>query len=201
MKIIIMVEGATEGVFIPHLREYLKMKMEARMPKLVPRKYNGRIPKEKRLRTDVANYLSGKDAADYVIALTDVYTGGNPHDFKNAEDAKSQMKKWVNNEPRFFPHAAQYEFEAWLLPYWDSIQKLTAHNMKCPRNNPEAVNHDKPPSHWLREIFIKGSRRHYVKSRDAAAILRGKDLQIAVDVCTELKALVDTIVSLCEREC
>jgi len=196
-----MVEGATEDVFIPSLRKHLKEKLEGRMPKLVTRKYNGRIPKGKRLHGDVANYLTGKSAADYVIALTDVYTGSNPPDFKNAEDAKSQMKEWVNNDPRFFPHVAQYEFEAWLLPYWNTVQKLAGHNMKCPGNNPETVNHGKPPSHWLREIFIKGrGGRHYVKSRDAAAILRGKDLQTAIDKCAELRSLMDTIISLCERE-
>jgi len=198
MKIIIMVEGATEGVFIPYLREYLKIKLESRMPKLVTHKYNGRIPKGKKLNDVVARYLSGRDPANYVIALTDVYTGSNPRDFKDAEDAKSQMKKWGNSESRFFPHAAQYEFEAWLLPYWNIVQKLADHNMRCPGNNPEAVNHDKPPSHWLKEIFRKGGNRHYVKARDATAILRGNDLQIAVDACTELRFLVDTIISLCE---
>ena len=73
--------------------------------------------------------------------------------------------------------------------------------MKCPRNNPETVNHGKPPALWQKEIFGKGGKRNYVKSRDAVAVLRGKDFQIAVDVCTELKALVDTIISLCEVEC
>jgi len=194
-----MAEGATEKAFIPYLREFLKTKLEGRMPKLVLRKYNGRIPTEENLSEDVGMYLSGKDAADYVIALTDVYTGNNSHEFKNADDAKNKMRIWVKNNPRFFPHAAQYEFEAWLLPYWDTIRRLAGHNMACPRGSPETVNHGKPPSHWIDEIFRKGKRGSYSKSRDAGAILRGNDLQKAIDSCAELKSFVDTILSICEK--
>ena len=198
MKIVIMVEGATEKVFIPHLREFLRTKLGGRMPKLMPRKYDGRIPTKEKLKEDVEMYLSGKKAADYVIALTDVYTGSDSHEFKDAADAKNKMRMWVKSDPRFFPHAAQHEFEAWLLPYWDSIRRLAGHNMACPGNNPETVNHGKPPSHWIDEIFRKGKRMSYSKSRDAKAILDKNNLLLAINSCAELKSLVDTILSLCK---
>ena len=136
----------------------------------------------------------------YVIALTDVYTGLTPHLFENAADAKAKMKSWVGNEDRFFPHAAQYEFEAWLLVYWDTIQKLAGHNMAAPGANPENVNHDKPPAYWIREIFKKGNRRgKYVKPRDAVRILRENEdnLLLSINKCTELKDLVNTILKVC----
>jgi hypothetical protein len=57
-----------------------------------------------------------------VIALTDVYTGTQPHEFQNAEDAKKKMRQWVGDEPRFHPHAAQYDFEAWLLLYFELVR-------------------------------------------------------------------------------
>jgi hypothetical protein len=106
-----------------------------------------------------------------VIALTDVYTG-EPRLFSTAADAKAKLRSWVGDEPRFHPHAAQYEFEAWLLPYWLRIQKLAGHNRTCPAGNPEAVNHGNPPSKRIREIFEVGtSKRDYSKTRDAAGIL------------------------------
>ncbi len=110
MKISIIVEGKTEKAFMLHLRKYLKKRLPTRMPKLDPVPYDGRIPKEKKLKRLVENLLQGSNAADYVIALTDVYTGTNPPDFENAADAKAKMRSWVGNEPRFHPHAAQYDF-------------------------------------------------------------------------------------------
>jgi hypothetical protein len=46
----------------------------------------------------------------------------------------------------------------------------------------------------LEEVFRTGEKgRRYVKTRDAAAILRGQDLAIAVEACVELKAFLNTI--------
>jgi hypothetical protein len=202
MKIVLLVEGATEKVFIPYLRRFLETRVK-NMPKLLARKYDGRIPSHDKLKRIVEINLSGKDAADYVIALTDVYTGSNPPDFTNADDARQKMKAWVGDEPRFFPHAAQYDFEAWLLPYWEIIQKIAHHNMACPGNNPETVNHQKPPAYRIKEIFEKGKcRDSYIKPRDAGRILgETKDnLLTAVNSCSELKALVNTILKLCGED-
>ena len=198
MKIAIIVEGKTERVFIPHLREYLKRNLHGVMPRFDPSPYDGRIPKGDELRRVVEKLLTGSRASDHVIALTDVYTGTIPHDFLNAADAKARMRDWVGTEPRFHPHAAQYDFEAWLLPYWPTIQRLARHNRKPPSGAPETVNHNKPPAYHLNEIFeIGGCRDSYVKPRDAGRILRENDLSIAINCCPELKALVNTILSLC----
>ncbi len=127
MKIAIMVEGRTEKAFMPKLREFLATRIPGRMPKLDPVPYDGRIPKEGKLQRCVASLLSAGDRpADAVIALTDVYTG--THDFVDAQDAKDKMRQWVGEESRFHPHAAQHDFEAWLLPYWSKIKKITGSN-------------------------------------------------------------------------
>ena len=170
------------------------------MPKLKPVPYDGRLPKSGKLKREVERLLvDRKQPADAVIALTDVYTGGN--DFVSAHDAKSKMRQWVGGEPRFHPHAAQYEFEAWLLPYWSEIQRLAGHNLSPPAIDPETVDQGNPPSHRIREIFRRGKRRgDYVKWRDAARILRDQDLSVAVNACAELKAFVNTILELCGGE-
>jgi len=202
MKIVIMVEGETEKAFLPHLQGFLKTRLAGRMPKLDLDPYHGRIPREKELKRDVERHLSrGKEPADAVIALTDVYTGTNPPDFADAADAKSQMRKWVGPNQAFYPHAAQHDFEAWLLPFWSDIQRLAKSNRKAPSSSPEHVNHTNPPSYCINEVFRTGkSGRAYVKPRDAHRILQGKDLLIAAHACPELKALLNTILTLCRAD-
>jgi hypothetical protein len=165
------------------------------MPKLDMFPYNGRIPTGGDLRRDVDNLLSGKQAADAVIALTDVYTGTN--DFQSAADAKAKMSQWVGANPSFHPHVAQHDFEAWLLPYWDEIQKLAGHNRNAPAGAPETINHNHPPSYHVREIFRIGKcRANYIKPRDANRILRNKDLSVAAARCPELREFLNTIITL-----
>ncbi len=200
-RIAMIVEGNTEKVFLSHLIKFLEAqfkKSKTPMPKLIPSVHHGRIPTGVELKGEVQRLLSGKNPSDYVIALTDVYTGSHPPVFKNAEDAKSKMRDWVGDEPRFYPHVALHEFAAWLLPFWPYIQELANHNMRLPNRNPETINHNNPPSHWLKEIFRNGTRRKkYFKRRDADNILRRNDLSNAIAACPELKSLVNTIISLC----
>ena len=197
MKIAIIVEGKTEKVFIPHLRNFLQTRLAKRMPRLSTNVYDGRIPKEDKLKRVVDNELKGRNAVDHVIALTDVYTGTNPPDFLDATDAKIKMRSWVRDEPHFHPHAAQHDFEAWLLPYWPTIQKMAGHNKSAPAGLPETVNHNKPPADRIKEIFEIGQcRESYIKTRDAGKILRENDLLVAINACDELKAFVNTILRI-----
>ncbi len=109
------------------------------------------------------------------------------------------MRKWVRDEEKFHPHVAQHDFEAWLLPYWPTIQKLAGHNRAAPSGPPESVNHEHPPSHRIKELFEVGTcRDSYVKPRDAARILRDNDLSVAIEKCPELKAFVTSILKACE---
>jgi hypothetical protein len=97
MKIAILVEGATEVAFKEKLNEFLKSHLNQKMPKLVFIVQDGRIPKEEKLKRLVENLLTGNNAYDAVIALTDVYTGTK--DFQSAADAKAKMKQWVGTIP------------------------------------------------------------------------------------------------------
>jgi Domain of unknown function (DUF4276) len=195
-RIAIIVEGATEKAFKPALQAYLDRKLTGVMPKLTFISKDGRLPTQERLKRDVQLLLQRHDA---VVALTDVYTGRRPFDFLDAADAKQKMRQWVGQEPRFYPHAAQYEVEAWLLPYWSRIQKISGSNRTTPSSSPEAVNHDRPPAKHLEEVFRTGlNKRAYSKTRDAADILRGQDLELSAARCPELRAFLDTILALSE---
>ncbi len=198
MRIAIVVEGQTEKAFKPYLLAYLQTQLAGKMPKLDFVPYDGRIPKGGKLKRVVEHLLTDrKQPADAVIALTDVYTGSTPPEFPTAEDAKKKMREWVGAESRFHPHVALHDFEAWLLPYWSKVKKLTGSNHKAPGSAPEKVNHVDPPAYRLAEVFRTGSKtQSYVKTRDAGRILKGEDLSVAINACPELKAFVDTIISL-----
>ena len=196
MKIIVLVEGRTEMAFKEALLKFLRSRLPNQMPKIEFQSYNGRIPTGEKLQRTINNY---SQEADAVIALTDVYTGTN--DFKDAADAKDKMQQWVGKNDKFFPHVAQHDFEAWLLPYWNTIQKLAQHNLKAPVGAPETVNHSNPPAHRIKAIFEAGKcRDSYVKPRDAKRILKDKDLLLSANQCPELKAFLNTILTLCNGE-
>ena len=115
--------------------------------------------------------LNGQFPSDHVSALTDVYTGSKPPEFANAADAKLKMREWVGPKPGFHPHVALHDFEAWLLPFWSSIQKLAWHNKRAPGGKPETINHENPPAHRIKEFFEIGTcRDSYIKPREAESL-------------------------------
>jgi Domain of unknown function (DUF4276) len=201
MKITIIVEGQTEKAFKRVLVDYLRRRLAGKMPKLDFSPENGNIPTGDKLKRIVERLLHAKkNPSDAVITLTDVYTGSNPPKFKDAEDAKKNLQDWVGDEARFYPHVALHDFEAWLLPYWEKIKKLTGSNSKGPKTQPEKVNHGKSPAYWLKEVFETGKRsRSYSKVLDAGRIFEGEDLGVAIEACPELKAFVERIIGLCEN--
>ena len=202
MRIAIMVEGKTEKAFKPHLVSFLETRLAGRMPRLLVHKFDGRIPKADKLRRIVERLLDDRrQPADVVIALTDVYTGTRPPDFADATDAKNKMCAWVGSDERFRPHVAIHDFEAWLLAYWGEITRLAGSNRTKPRGAPETVNHENPPSALIREVFRTGSKgKAYVKARDANRILREKDLLVSANECPELKAFLNTILTVGEAD-
>lgn len=201
MRIAILVEGKTETAFKPHLIAFLQTRLAGKMPKLDFVRYDGRIPTGDKLKRIVENLLSDrKRPADAVIALTDVYTGRIPTEFPAALDAKQKMRQWVGAEPRFHPHVALHDFEAWLLPYWNKIKRLTGSNHKSPGSNPERVNHGNSPAYRLTDEFRTGPKtKGYVKPRDAGRILKDEDLMVAINACSEMKAFINTILNLCDK--
>ena len=194
MRIVLIVEGRTEEVFLSALRRFLLARLAGKMPRSEPNRQDGLIPSGHELKKLVDRHLN--EGASAVIALTDV----SPV-FTDATDAKNKMRQWVGDERRFHPHAAQHDFEAWLLPYWDQIRKITGCSRNAPPGNPELVDHNSPPSERVREAFRTGTktknRRSYVKTRDAKLILGGQDLTVAATQCNELKAFLNTILTLC----
>jgi hypothetical protein len=200
VRIAILVEGKTERVFKPFLLSFLSGHLRGQMPKLDFVPQDGGIPTNQKLLRVVENLLNDRQfPADAVIALTDVYTGKNPPLFLDAIDAKEKMNQWVRGTPKFYPHVALYDFEAWLLPYWSKIQRVAKSNRTLPAPNPETVNHGNPPAYRLQEVFRTGvHKKSYSKTIDAPRILKGEDLMVSINACAELKSFVNRIILLCD---
>jgi hypothetical protein len=196
MKITIICEGKTEQAFKEPLNAFLQTLLPGKMPSLRFDVHHGSIPTGEKLKRVVEELLAARlRPANAVIGLTDVYPS-----FTDAQDAKIKMREWVGAEPRFHPHVALHDFEAWLLPYWDRVTQLAGRKAKAFGTNPETINHGNPPAHRLSRLFEAGTcRDSYSKPRDAKRILKDVDLMIAIEKCPELKGFVNTIIRLCDK--
>jgi len=198
VSIALMVEGATEAVLLPPLRRFLQPRLPNIMPRLRVYPSDGRLPKADILKREVQRHLAKHD---HVIALTDVYTGNDPREFRTATEAKDRMRAWVGDDARFHPHAAQHEFEAWLIPYWPQIQQLAGSPRSQPTQPPEEINHDRPPSRLLNDVFRSGRKKaDFQKILHASAILRDQDLGVAARTCPNLRAFLTTILTVAGGE-
>lgn len=202
MKIVLLCEGKTEAALQPALKRFLDEKCRApgmRKVGLVVKPFHGHPnPGEVRKRLD-ENVRRVKSNLLGVIALLDVYPR-----FADAAEAKNYLRDCVKESPNkdiFYAHAAQYEVEAWLLPFWDDIAKRLGVQQSPPGRNPEKVNKLKPPSKHLRELYGRARKKQaYEKPIEAPKFLKDEiALAKAGEKCPELQSLLDTLTHLCEQ--
>ncbi len=193
MTVILLVEGDTETALKARLKQFLDERAEAEnKPKVRLKTKDIMSLNPARLGRRVALELSDP-AVTAVVGLIDVYPN-----FADAAEARQFLNQAVGNEPRFYAHAAQFEVEAWLLPYWDAICRRVGVQQPPPGAQPEQVNRQNPPSKRLKELYqrAKPRPRKYVKTIEMAAILRDKDLSLAAAQCPEFKAFLNTLLVL-----
>lgn len=193
MTIILLVEGKTETALKRHLKRFLDERAaKAGRPKVALRtKPIDGQPGQNELRRRIS--LELEDPTARVVALIDVYPN-----YASAKEAKAFLRRAAEKHPRFYAHAAQYDVEAWLLPYWDDICRRLKVQKQPPGSDPEQVNRTKPPSKRLAELYrlAKPRSRSYDKATEMNAILRKKDLTVAANQCSEFKALLNTLLEL-----
>ena len=193
MTIILLAEGATEKALGRKLKMFLDERAtQGGHPKVAFRTKDIMSLNEGVLRGRIRRELNSQSVTG-VIGLIDVYP-----DFKSAIEAKDFLRKAAENNPRFYAHAAQYDVEAWLLPYWDIICKRVGFVEKTPGLYPEQVNRDNPPSKRLATLYRRAKPRpkKYIKPIEMDRILQKQDLMIAANQCPELKALLNTLLKL-----
>jgi Domain of unknown function (DUF4276) len=195
MTVVLLVEGATETALKTKLKEFLDMRAEMEgKPKVRFQTRDIMSLNPERLLRRVQLELERHDVTA-VVGLIDVYP-----QFRDADEAKRFLREAVGNEPHFYPHAAQFDVEAWLLPYWDAICQRVGVQQNRPGSNPEQVNDQNPPSKRLQALYqrAKPKPRKYIKQNEMAAILHDKDLAVAAAKCGEFKSLLDTLLMLSE---
>lgn len=192
MSIVLIMEGATETALKAHIKQFLdRQAQRENKPKirLIPRSEINLKPDK--LRRRVALELKQPEVTA-VVGLIDVFPK-----FESASVAKKYLIDAAGDNPRFYAHAAQFDVEAWLLPYWDFICKRVKVQQSSPGKNPELVNHQQPPAYRLTALYQRAKPpRKYVKTTEMFEILNGQDLLIAANLCPELKAFLNTLLAL-----
>ena len=193
MSVVLLAEGDTERALKEHLKQFLDHRalLEGKQRiGLLSRSYLAL--RQDKLRRQVELLLDEPGVAA-VVALIDVFPN-----FASAREAKTWLRESVDDSRRFYAHAAQFDVEAWLLPYWDDICRRLKLEKRRPGAHPEHVNGHKPPAYHLDELYrqAKPKARKYNKPIEMREILRGKDLIIAADACPEFKSFLNTLLTL-----
>jgi hypothetical protein len=193
VTIVLLAEGRTEMALRGPLKDFLDaLATVERRPKVALHIKDIMTLNEGKLRARIRNELA-ETSVTAVVGLIDVYPS-----FASAAEAKGFLRRAAGEDARFHAHAAQYDVEAWLLPYWaDICRRLGLRTRAAPGGQPEMVNRVRPPSVRLAELYrLAQPPRKYTKPIELAAILKGKDLTIAAAQCAELKALLNTLLGL-----
>lgn len=191
MTVVLLVEGATETALKRHLKRFLDERAnKEKMPKLALRtkSFDG-VPTERKLRKRLELELRNEKVRA-VVGLLGVYPK-----FSSARAVKDFLRDAVGDDQRFYPHAAKYDVEAWLIPYWEAICRRISLTRARPGSDPEAVNSINPPSKRLQELYRLAKRR-FTKTIEMSAVLEGQDLALAARECKELRLLLNTLLRL-----
>ena len=194
--IVLMVEGDTEAALKRHVKDFLDRRAQvAGQPRVRLETRDIINVASPRLKRRVALELR-KPPVIAVVGLIDVFPR-----FQNAAEAKAYLAESVDH-PQFYAHAAQFDVEAWLLPYWTDICRRVGVQQASPGSNPENVDRMKPPAYRLRELYrrAKPKPRKYVKTTEMYDILRDKDLAVSANQCPEFKAFLNTLLTLSDLE-
>ncbi len=134
-----------------------------------------------------------------VIALLDLYGPTfYPPDKRDAASRREWGMKYLKDQhpdPRYRPHFAIHEVEAWLLPQPDLFDSRVA--KKLPGKTPEEVNFNEPPAKLLDRLYNEALKRDYKKVVEGTKLFRSLDPAMVYAKCPAFKALADDLLDLC----
>lgn len=196
MKIVVLCEGSSEAILKSSFREFVKSRStKDEIIGIDTRELPGtKIITRLQRMTSLA--LAREDVIG-VVALIDVYP--NHKDAEQAKQALHASAKVGKSETRFRAHAALWELEAWLLPFWDEIADWLGVSAKRPGPHPERINGQNPPSKRLEKLF-RQARRPYNKVVAARRWLTTDRLEEAAMQCPQLKAFLNSLLEFAGAE-
>lgn len=201
MKVVVVCEGKTEQALRRALCELIQQQnpLGPRVGvKPVAVYGRGAYPG---IKVIVEHQLEAPDVSG-VILLTDVYP-----DFRDAREAKDKLREALGDygrHPKIRIHVAQFEVEAWVIPFWEDICKsLRKRSLKAPPqkpgDKPEEINGQKPPSRHLKDLYRKAKTR-YEKVKDGPKWLTARNLGESAKVCPELRLFLDSLLEFASAE-
>ena len=189
MKIVVLCEGSSEAILKSSFREFVQSRSSGGERigldtlKLPGTKIISRLQRMTSLT------LKREDVVG-VVALIDVYP--NHEDAEEAKQALYTIAKVGKSETRFRAHAALWELEAWLLPFWEEIADWLKVAAKRPGPHPEKINGQNPPSKRLKELYRRGGKEYH-KVADARKWLTVDRLEEAAEDCPQLRDFLDSL--------
>ena len=195
MRVVVLCEGRTEAALKRGLRDFINQRTSGSTRLGIDLKRLDGSLFRKKLGRLVALHASDDDVCG-IIALTDVYPN-----FKNAADAKKKLQSAVSevDTDKFRAHAAQFETEAWIIPFWDEIAKSLGVSSQAPSASPEQVNNENPPSRHLKRLYAR-AKQTYEKPIDGPKWLSADRLERAASKCPELKLFLNSILEYAGAE-
>ncbi len=195
MKVVVLCEGKTEAALRTALAGFVNRHATDARGGIATKPVPGKLAGQK-FRTQVRLNCAQSDVLG-VIGLTDVY--GVFESGAQAKQALQETIAGIGNAEKFRPHVAQFELEAWLMPFWDEIAATLRVKVKKPGGRPEEIDKQKPPSRHLKELFRR-AKKDYDKVRYASKWLTADRLEIAAQSCPELKAFLNALLELAGAE-
>ncbi|MBF0536840.1 MAG: DUF4276 family protein [Nitrospirae bacterium] len=202
MKIMLLVEGATEKKALPgFFKRWLDKKSSNKIGIDAVKIDNIKID----LINRASNYLKGHEVIA-VIGIVDIYELKEiKRDGKDREEyylyAKQEIEKRVGHE-MFFQFFAVHETEAWLLSdpniFPRQVQEAIRQEL-VKKNGPESVNFDTPPAKLLDRLYRKELNRKYNKITDGNNLFTKLAPDTAYSKCPYLKQILDKLNDICEK--
>jgi hypothetical protein len=202
MKIVVLCEGYTERAVVSDLfSRWLNPRVSERIG-IKPVRFNG----WKQL-VDDAPRKAGFHLRDPkvlgVIALLDLYGPTfYPEHLKSSEERRIWGTKHLKDhleDPRYRPHFAVHEVEAWILAQPDILDPKVRRKLPGKAVNPEVVNSNQPPAKLLDDIYSEVFGKGYKKVVEGNKLFSKLDPEIVYEKCPAFKALADDLLRFCPR--
>ncbi|MCH7719816.1 MAG: DUF4276 family protein [Planctomycetes bacterium] len=195
MRVVVICEGKTEVTLRP---AWTKLVQRRRLTKataaIKTRAMRGPVCQPKLVR--VVGELGAKSDVAGIIVLTDVYPASS------AQEVMGKINRLVAEAAPKAPcrtHVAQFDVEAWAMPFWDEIAASLGFEASRPRAKPEDINHKNPPSKRLRALYRRAGYA-YDKVRDGRKWLTADRLERAAKDCPQLKDFLNSLLEFAGAE-
>lgn len=196
MRIVVLCEGTTEAALKGAIHEFVNRRTSTGgRTGIATRSMDGHVLRKK-LPKLIDLYGALNDVRG-IIALTDVYPR-----FRSANEARGSLQRLADTSAhveKFRAHAAQFELEAWLMPFWSEIARSLRLRARPPGAKPEEINDENPPSKRLATLYTQ-AKQHYEKVIDGPKWLTAERLERAANECPELKSFFNSLLELSEAE-